>query len=117
MRTETVFTARLKGTYRHRLTVFRPRMEGGEERIWENQPCALSRSAQVSAPQPPQVGAALPESAYRLSVFTAPEVCLRLGDRLEVTDGSRVWHGRASDSIRYPNHCITVMEVREVTEN
>ena len=41
---------------------------------------------------------------------------LRLGDRVTVSDKSgRVYHARASDSVRYPSHCVTVVEVTEVS--
>lgn len=36
---------------------------------------------------------------------------------MEVSDGmGRVWHGRTSDSFRYPSHCVTVVEVYEVED-
>ena len=61
-------------------------------------------------------GEALCESRYALSLFTPPEVWLRLGDRVTVSDKSgRVYHARASDSVRYPSHCVTVVEVFEVS--
>ena len=60
--------------------------------------------------------AALVESRYALSLYTMPEIWLRLGDRVTVSDKSgRVSHARASDSVRYPSHCVTVVEVTEVS--
>lgn len=104
-------------TYTHRADAFRPLPEGGEERIWRDRPCALSRSALVTAPEPPDAAYILPEARYRLALFTGPEAFLRLGDRAEIRDGTgRVFRGRASDSFRYPSHCVTVLEVSEVTE-
>ena len=44
-----------------------------------------------------------------------PELWLRLGDRVTVSDKSgRIYHARASDSVRYPSHCVTGVEIVEV---
>lgn len=68
-------------------------------------------------PEPSDRAYVLPEAAYRLSLYTRPELCFRLGDRLEVRDGSgRVFRCRASDSFRYPSHCVTVLEVLEAED-
>lgn len=65
---------------------------------------------------PARSAAALVESRYALSLYTMPEIWLRLGDRVTVSDKSgRVYHARASDSVRYPSHCVTVVEVTEVS--
>ena len=105
----------LARTYAHRVTAFRPLAEG-EERLCEAAPCALSRSEHTSAPTPPSLSAAWPEALYRLTLYTRPELAFRLGDRVEVTDeGGNVWMGRTSDSFRYDSHCVTVVEVTEVS--
>ena len=105
----------LARTYAHRVTAFRPLAEG-EERLCEAAPCALSRSEHTSAPTPPSLFAAWPEALYRLTLYTRPELAFRLGDRVEVTDeGGSVWLGRTSDSFRYDSHCVTVVEVTEVS--
>ena len=106
----------LAKTYRHTVTARRPALEGEWKVLCEKAPCALSRSAQVSAPEPPDAAAPLPESRYRYSLFTRPEIAFRLGDRLEISDGERVYCGRASDSFSYPSHTVTVVEIRQVTE-
>jgi len=112
---DAVSAALLERTYFHRLNAFRPLPEGGEEAVYIDIPCALSRSAMVSAPAPPDRDYVLPEALYRLSLYTRPEKPLRLGDRLEVRDGlGRVFRGRASDSFAYPSHCVTVAEIAEV---
>ena len=65
---------------------------------------------------PSAMEAVLPESAYRLSLYTRPEHPFQLHDRVEVTDGlGHIYHGRTSDSFCYPTHCVTVVEVYEVT--
>jgi len=113
--TDAAYAARLGRTYLHTVTAYRP-TERGEVLIYEEQPCALSRSAHTSAPAPPDGSGILPEADYRLALYTFPAVCLQLGDRLEISDGAgRIYRGRASDSFRYPSHCVTVVDIREVT--
>ena len=113
--TDSAMAAILARTYLHTVTAFRPLADGGEKSVCQAAPCALSRSAHTSAPTPPDGFYVLPEAAYRLSLYTRPELGFRLGDRVEVTDETgRVWHGRTSDSFRYPSHCVTVVEVRDV---
>ena len=115
--TDSAMAAILARTYFHTVTAYRPTLEGGEEVVCQATPCALSRSAHTSAPTPPDGAQTLPEALYRLSLYTRPELTFCLGDRVEVTDeGGSVWHGRTSDSFPYPSHCVTVVEVTEVTE-
>lgn len=117
MSADRICASLLALTYAHRVTAFRPLPGGGEEPVCEDAPCALSRSARVSAPEPPDRAYILPEAAYRLSLYTAPDLRFRLGDRAEVRDGSgRVFRCRTSDSFRYPSHCVTVLEALEVLE-
>ena len=113
--TDSAMAAILARTYFHTVTAYRPTLKNGEERLCEAAQCALSRSAHTSAPTPPDGSYALPEAAYRLSLYTRPELAFRLGDRVEITDeGGNVWHGRTSDSFRYPSHCVTVVEISHV---
>ena len=113
--TDSAMAAILARTYLHTVTAFRPLADGGEKSVCQAAPCALSRSAHTSAPTPPDSAYILPEASYRLSLYTRPELAFRLGDRVEVSDGAgRVWHGRTSDSFRYPSHCVTVVEISEV---
>lgn len=114
---DELLAAVLATTYGHRVDAFRPWPGGRETRVCENRPCALSRSALVTSPEPPDPAYVLPEARYRLALFTRPELVFQLGDRAEVRDGSgRVFRGRTSDSFRYPSHCVTVLEVSEVEE-
>ena len=107
-------TRALRRTFDRTACVFRPLSDGTERAVYADIPCALSRSALTSAPSVGAEGAALVESRYALSLFTPPEVWLRLGDRVTVSDKSgRVYHAR--DSVRYPSHCVTVVEVTEVS--
>lgn len=114
MREHASYAALLGRTYLHTVTAYRPLDGGGEELVYEAQPCALSRSAHTSAPAPAELAAILPEAAYRYALYTFPAVRFQLGDRVEVNDGVCVYHGRASDSFCYPGHCVTVVEVLEV---
>lgn len=106
----------LAKTYLHTVTARRPALQGKWTWVCQEAPCALSRAAHVSAPAPASVDAPLPESDYCYSLFTRPELRFQLGDRLEITDGERVYKGRASDSFSYPSHTVTVVEIREVGE-
>lgn len=111
--TDAAYAARLGRTYLHTVTAYRPTADG-EVLIYEEQPCALSRSAHTSAPAPSE-GGILPESSYRLALYSFPAVCFQLGDRVEISDGAgRIYRGRTSDSFRYPSHCVTVIDILEV---
>lgn len=112
--TDAAFAARLGRTYRHRVTAFRALMEGGERELCREVPCALSRSAQISAPTPPDRNGPLPETRYRVSLFTGPETRFDLGDRLEITNGEQTYDAWAADSFCYPSHCLTVLEIGQV---
>lgn len=113
--TDTSFAARLGRTYYYRVSAFRSLIGGGELAVHTEVPCALSRSAQVSAPTPADRDCVLPETLYRLSLFTLPEVTFQLGDRLEIYDRlGNVYHARSSDSFCYPSHTVTVVEVAEI---
>lgn len=114
MAENAAYAALLGRTYLHTVTAYRPVAGGDEALVYEAQPCALSRSAHTSAPAPAALTAVLPESAYRYALYTFPAVRFQLGDRLEVSDGVQVYHGRASDSFCYPGHCVTVVEILEV---
>ena len=110
------FAALLARTYHHRVSAFRPLSGGGEETVCLAQPCALSRAAMVTAPEPSAMMARLPEADYRMSLFTRPERTFRLGDRLEIVDEQgRTLRGRASDSFCYSSHAVTVVEILEIT--
>ena len=116
--TDSAMAAILARTYFHRVSAWRNTGEREEETLYEAAPCALSRRAINTAPTPSDKEAVLPESAYRLTLYTRPEQPFRLHDRVEVTDDvGRVYHGRTSDSFCYPSHCVTVVEVYEVEDS
>ena len=109
-------TRALRRTFDRTVCVFRPLPDDTERTVYIDVPCALSRSALTSAPAGRGAEEALTESRYALSLYTMPEIWLRLGDRVAVSDKTgRVYCGRASDSVRYPSHCVTVVEVTEVS--
>lgn len=114
MRENAAYAALLGHTYLHTVTAYRPLRAGIEKLIYEAQPCGLSRSAHTSSPEPAEMTAVLPEAAYRYALYTFPAVRFQLGDRVEVSDGVCVYHGRTSDSFCYPGHCVTVVEILEV---
>ena len=112
--TDSIMAAALKRTYDRTLTAFRPQADGSESVVWIDVPCALSRAAKISAPTPPANGA-LMEARYDLALYTEPQIWLRLGDRLVISDRlGRTYHARAADSIAYPSHCVTVVRIDEV---
>ena len=114
--TDSVCAAVLSRTYYHRISAWRP-TDMGEPLLCSGEKCALSRLARVSAPTPSDSTSVLPEASYRLSLYTMPDRIFRLGDRVEITDtAGRVFHGWTSDSVCYPSHCITVVEIREVAD-
>lgn len=113
--TDAAMARLLSATYDRRLWAYRPRAAGGEETVYSAVPCALSRTAKTAAPAPAGEGAVLTESRYALTLYTRPQVWLRLGDRLEISDAAgRIYHARSADSMVYPSHCVTVVEVLEV---
>ena len=85
--TDSAMAAILARTYLHTVTAFRPLPDGGEEAVCQAAPCALSRSAHTSAPTPPDGFYVLPEAAYRLSLYTRPELGFRLAEALEAHPG------------------------------
>lgn len=112
--TDRTMKRALSRTFDRTVCVYRPKSDGTEETVYIDIPCALSRSALVSAPA--VVGRSeITEAGYSLALYTMPEFWLRLNDRVVISDESgRSYHGRASDSVRYPSHCVTVVEVLEV---
>lgn len=113
-RKDASYGLQMARTYHHTVTGWRTVHGGSETLLCEAQPCALSRSAHTSAPVPDEGRSILPEADYRYALYTLPAVRFRLGDRVEVTDGVSVYHGRTSDSFCYPGHCVTIMKVLEV---
>ena len=109
-------TRALRRTFDRTACVFRPLSDGTERAVYVGIPCALSRSALTSAPSVGAEDTALVESRYALTLYTMPELWLRLGDHVTVSAKSgRIYPAHASDSVRYPSHCVTVVEVVEVS--
>ena len=107
----------LERTYFHRVSVFRPVSETQEVTVCKDLPCGLSRRAITSAPVPADYEAVMPEARYRLTVYTRPEIPIRLGDRQEVVSAERdTYRGFASDCFCYDSHAVTVLEVTEVVQ-
>ena len=89
-----------------------------EERqvIYENLPCALSRSAHTHSPTPASADTVTPAVNYRLRLYAAPDVTFLLGDRVEITHSGRIFVGIASDSFYYDSHSVCVVDIEEVRE-
>ena len=79
-------TRALRRTFDRTVCVFRPLPDGTERTVYIDVPCALSRNALTSAPAVRGAEEALTESRYALSLYTMPEIWLRLGDRVAVSD-------------------------------
>ncbi|MCI2056277.1 MAG: hypothetical protein LKJ86_03930 [Oscillibacter sp.] len=114
MNADVMMAYQLARTYDDKVSAFRPLPDGTEKTVCENVRGALSRSAQVASPTPPDAEGAVPEAAYRLTLFTEPGVAFQIGDRLAIVRGAQTIAATASDSFCYPSHTITVVEVREV---
>ena len=112
--TDNVMKRALCATFDRTVCVYRPKSDGTEETVYIDIPCALSRAAQVAAPA--TVGRSeIAEAGYSLALYTMPEFYLRLNDRVVISDAAgRSYHARSSDSVRYPSHCVTVVEMLEV---
>lgn len=112
--TDKTMKRAISRTFDRTVCVYRPQSDGTEETVYIDLPCALSRSALVSAPATVG-GSEVAEAGYPLALYTMPEYWLRLNDRVVIADATgRRYHARSSDSVRYPSHCVTVVEVLEV---
>ena len=87
-----------------------------EEVVYDNIPCALSRSAHTHSPTPMSADSVTPAVNYRLRLYAAPDVTFLLGDRVEITHAGRLFTGIASDSFYYDSHSVCVVDIEEVRE-
>lgn len=84
------------------------------ETVYADLPCALSRSAVVTAPDPHDPAAALAECGFRATLFLPAGTWTSTGDRAEVRRENLRFLGVLSPSIPYPSHAVAVMQVQEV---
>ncbi len=83
--------------------------------LYQDLPCALSRTAMVTAPDPHDPARPLAESAFRATLFLPAGTWTRTGDRAEVLREGVRFSGVLSPGIPYPSHTVAVMHVWEVT--
>ncbi len=109
----------LRATLTDRVTVYRsdPKDPTAEGRaVYRNLPCALSRTAKVTDPDPHDPGRALAESDFRATLFLPMGTWTSVGDRAEVLRGNTLFSGVLSASMPYPSYAVAVMRVWEVTQ-
>lgn len=109
----------LAATLTDRMTLRRQQLDGrqvGERVVYQDMPCALSRSAHTASPAPAAMGAPLAEGHYRMSLFMPVGTVTRIGDRVDIRRGVQRFAGSASDSMAYPSHSVCVVDVREVAQ-
>ena len=82
--------------------------------VYRDLPCALSRTATVTAPDPHDPHDSLAECAFRATLFLPAQTDIRAGDQAEVTRHGMHFSGVLSPSIPYPSHTVAVMYVWEV---
>jgi hypothetical protein len=108
----------LRSTLTDRVTVYRsdPKNPAAEAvAVYRDLPCALSRTAKVTDPDPHDPGRALAESEFRATLFLPAGTWTSVGDRAEVLrDGSR-FSGVLSASAPYPSYAVAVLRVWEVS--
>jgi hypothetical protein len=109
----------IRATLTDRVTVFRADAAdpfAPAQVVYETIPCALSRTAKVSAPDPADLNGALAECCFRVTLFLPAGTHIRAGDRAEVTRLDSRFFGVLSPGMPYPSHTVAVMEVWEVTQ-
>lgn len=109
----------LRSTLTDRVTVWRTDATdpAGEGRVlYRDLPCALSRTAKITDPDPHDPDRALAESAFRMTLFLPVGTWTATGDRAEVQRDDMRFSGVLSASIPYPSYAVAVMRVWEVTQ-
>lgn len=104
-------------TYTDRLTVRRSVYKADRcesVTVYENIPCGLARTATTYSPEPLSFDLRTPRAVYRLRFYAQPDVVVKLGDFVEVTQRGRVYKGVAADSFNYDSHMVCVFECEEV---
>ena len=108
----------LRSTLTDRVTVWRTDATdpAGEGRVlYRDLPCALSRTAKVTDPDPHDPGRALAESEFRATLFLPAGTWTSVGDRAEVLRGGSRFSGVLSASVPYPSYAVAVLRVWEVS--
>ncbi len=107
----------LRGTMTDRGTFTRQKWTGREwktETVYENIPCALSRTAQTQTPRTGGQWEELVESQGRMGLFLPAGTMLQAGDRGEIRREGQVLKGVCGACLPYSSHCYTTILVQEV---
>lgn len=83
--------------------------------LYQDLPCALSRTAMVTAPNPHDPMKPLAECSFRATLFLPAHTWTKTGDQAEVLRQGMRFSGVLSPGIPYPSHTVAVMHVWEVT--
>ena len=84
--------------------------------LYRDLPCALSRTAKVTDPDPHDPGDVMAECDFRMTIFLPEGTWTATGDRAEVLRGNTRFSGVLSNSVPYPSHAVAVMRVWEVKQ-
>lgn len=104
-------------TYESLLTLYRYRQvqnNAVKEKIYENIPCGISRSAYTHSPTPMGECDSFPKKRYRLRVYAQPDIRFHIGDLIEVKRYGEIYKGTASDGFYYDTHSMCIAEIQEV---
>ena len=105
-------------TLTDRVTISRPDPDdalNGETAVYTDLPCALSRTAMVTAPDPHDPMKPLAECGFRATLLLPRDTRVCTGDRAEVLRQGVRFSGVLSPGIPYPSHTVAVLYVWEVT--
>ena len=108
----------IRATLTDRVTVYRTDAAdplAPAQAVYQQLPCALSRTAKVSSPDPANTAAPLAECEFRVTLFLPADTYIRSGDRAEVLRSGCRFSGTLSPGFPYPSHTVAVMKVQEVT--
>ena len=109
----------LRATMTDRATVTRESWDGATWKTvvaYENLPCALSRTAMVTAPHPHDPGQDLAECGFRATVFLPAGTGVQVGDHAAVLRQGTRLTGVLSPGFPYPSYTVAVMNIQEVTQ-
>lgn len=84
--------------------------------VYDGIPCALSRSAKVSSPDPGTPAAALREGIFRATLFLPAGTVTHTGDQAVILRQGVSFSGVLSASVPYVSHSVAVILIQEVTE-
>lgn len=107
----------LRSTMTDRVTITRASKDdpmGVLKTVYESLPCALSRTAMVTAPDPHDPGRDLAECGFRATLFLPVGTRIQVGDHAIVLKEGVQFMGVLSPGFPYPSHTVAVMNIQEV---